>query len=132
MLDKKLLAPVTLLLLGLIGVLHISAVIFFIYWEYWWFDIPMHFLGGMFAAFISAWVITMRRPQLPAESTTFIAGLFFSALLIGILWEIYEYIAGVTYVAMGSYFIDTTKDIVVDMAGAYTAYRMILRWFLKR
>ena len=81
----------------------------------WWFDIPLHILGGVWAGL---WVAT--------------AGEFFSirlsiwhivlsVLLIGIGWEVFEYVFDMKGSAFMSYPVDTAKDLIADCIGGVIA-----------
>ncbi len=107
----------------LIAFLHISAVNFFLYWSYWWFDIPMHLLGGFFLGLLSLWFLVFYSQKGFAFSqlqTLFVAVL--GALFVGLVWELFEYSAGITFNSIGSYPLDTIKDLIMDVTGGYVAY----------
>ena len=85
----------------------------------WWWDIPMHILGGVWAGLIAAWFLVYegQRPT-ASECVGF-------ALLSGIVIEILEYYAGLGGNPYMSYPVDTAKDIVMDCLGGYIAWRML-------
>ena len=109
-----------LLLAALMLGLHVFALETYFYWQYLWFDIPMHILGGAaLAAFIIA-LIGRRRPLL----------LFLGMLAVVVGWEVFEYIAKIPADAEG-YLHDTAFDIVNGLVGASILYA-IARVQLKR
>ena len=85
----------------------------------WWWDIPAHFIGGVWAGFLGAWFIIHWKRRL----SIFECAMF--ALFVGILWEIFEYVNGVGGSAgpfMG-YWLDTIKDLIMDtLGGALAGY----------
>jgi len=89
-----------------------------LYWRLWWFDIPMHILGGVWAGLCAAW-LTARRE----EGFSLLWCLVFT-LAIGIGWELFEYSEGIAFPRYFSYPADTIKDLVMDLVGG------ALGWFL--
>lgn len=96
------------------------AVAYLLYWHLWWLDIPMHFAGGMWAGLCGAWILVRR-----GQPFSLLWCLIF-ALLVGVGWEIFEYIEGITYPRHFGYSFDTAKDLVMDLLGA------ALGWFLAK
>jgi len=108
----------------LLAALQILAVMFSLYMFYWWFDIPMHFLGGFFVGILSLWSFFFAinyhgSPVTPLK--VLVVGVL-GALLVGLVWELFEYESGLTWNAIGSYQLDTIKDLTMDVLGGYTAY----------
>ncbi|MEM3394282.1 MAG: hypothetical protein QXY79_04475, partial [Candidatus Methanomethylicia archaeon] len=50
---EKYLIIILLIILGL----HIPAVLYDYYYNIWWFDIPMHILGGLWVGFLFFYII---------------------------------------------------------------------------
>src|SRR3989344_5622067 len=44
-------------LLLIVAMLHSAAIYFSLYWIYRWFDMPMHFLGGLLVGLSSLWLL---------------------------------------------------------------------------
>ena len=40
-----------------IALLHICGVFFYLYWHFWWYDIVLHFLGGLWVALMALYFI---------------------------------------------------------------------------
>jgi hypothetical protein len=102
-----------------LAVVHISATKFFLYWKYLWFDIPMHFLGGVCVAlglsalpFFRIHVFERFRTPLIYASVT---------LLVGILWEIFEVTSGIMVIDE-TFVPDTVLDLVMDVLGGLVGY----------
>ncbi len=81
-----------------------------IFWRYVWFDVPMHFFGGVALAVFAVGVLKKRRP------------VWFVVLLaaVFIAWEIFEYVFGVPKEA--NYRFDTALDFLMDTLGAVLVY----------
>ena len=83
-------------LLGLIVIilgLHAFALAFFLYWKYWWFDILLHFLGGIFVGLFALYLYYYSRyiqPQHFHKRYAFFLS-FATVALIGIMWEFFEF-----------------------------------------
>ncbi|MBX9765133.1 hypothetical protein K2X83_00650 [Patescibacteria group bacterium] len=109
-------------LVALLGVLQQLAFAHFLYWKYAWYDIMMHFLGGVVVGAVYLWIV---RYELPAslkkyESFTFV---FLFSLVVGILWEIFEYFVGIDSEFSRSVRIfDTALDLLMDVSGATLSY----------
>src|SRR3989338_4252630 len=103
---------------SLLAILYAAAIAYglFFYWR--WFDIPMHFLGGFFAAGVVSWFFFNKFQN---RREIFLAT-FFGALIIAAVWELFEYFTGLTFVVYGSYVFDTVKDYAMDALGALLAY----------
>ena len=104
--------------------LHVAATMFFLYSFYWWFDIPLHFLGGFCAGLISLYFYShLRRGNASGGA---IAGVLLAAILgtvaVGLGWEVFEYSAGITFNTVGNHALDTFKDLIMDILGGYVAY----------
>ncbi len=88
-----------------------------------WFDMPMHYLGGIWAGMLSLFfIITYVLPRYPTCSNTQRVLLVIGCVLaIGIGWEVFEFILGkVTYIDFGDV-ADTISDLALDTIGGITA-----------
>jgi VanZ family protein len=99
-----------LLLTGALLGLHWWAMEDFLYWQLQWFDVPMHFLGGLSLGVLAVGFLHTYKPRL------FIAGL----LAAFIAWELFELAFGLP--REDAYILDTCVDIVMDTLGAVLAY----------
>lgn len=75
----------------------------------------MHFLGGMFVALFFFAVFSLLKTNM-RYTEKLVLGLTFT-LLVGLVWEYYELIIGVTNLADIEYWPNTGMDIVMDVAG---------------
>src|SRR3989338_10005060 len=108
----------------LMAFLHGAATIFFLYSFYWWFDIPLHFLGGFCAGLISLYFYShLRRGNVREGATSgILLAAIFGTIIVGLGWEVFEYSAGITFNTVGNHARDTFKDLIVDILGGYGAY----------
>ncbi|OGG57710.1 hypothetical protein A2853_00550 [Candidatus Kaiserbacteria bacterium RIFCSPHIGHO2_01_FULL_55_17] len=97
------------------------AIGYSLYWRFWWFDIPMHILGGVWAGFCAAWLLARRD-----EIFSLVLCIVF-ALAVGIGWEIFEYSEGIAMPQYLSYPLDTVKDIFMGLLGASLAFLIARR-----
>ena len=90
---------------------------FDLYSIFWWYDMPMHFLGGLFTSLLLIYILLQYGKKVVLDfGATFIVIITLS-LIVGLLWEGYElYFA----MLMGNKHIllDSISDICFDMAGA--------------
>lgn len=120
MLNRKLFKQ-TFLFLLIVCILDVVAETLYLFDFIWWFDILLHFLAGWVVAM--AWILAQDfvRGESQTEKNKVILMAILSALIIGILWEIYELyfdITSVDGISHGmSYVVDTIKDLVMDMSG---------------
>ena len=83
--DRKIIFKYLSFLIFCILVLNLVAIKFYWYFTIRWFDMPMHFLGGLWLSSAIIWFF--RKLDLSLKSIFYtLAGV----LLIGILWEVYE------------------------------------------
>lgn len=104
--------------LALVGAVHVVAIQYYLYWHYIWLDIPVHFLGGVWAALVALWFIAAF--GLPQRVLLVMA----AVLAISIGWEVFEVMAGVPMEA--NFALDTSIDLTMDTLGA------VLGFFLGR
>ncbi|MCE9549277.1 hypothetical protein K8Q98_02660 [Candidatus Nomurabacteria bacterium] len=107
---KKLLKNIFFLML-LMFLANSLIIKFHLYYSVWWVDMVMHFGGGFWVGLFFFYVFYTRE-----WFSSKLLSVFISILLIGLLWELFEY-----YLNIISYepFVlsDTLSDIFFDMAG---------------
>lgn len=110
----------------LIGALHLGALKYSWYWLYWWFDIPVHFLGGIVVALISLYVYlkySSAQGSLTKKQLFWVT--FLGVLVIGLLWEAFELVVGGRAFADSDYMLDTISDIFTNISGSALVYVII-------
>jgi hypothetical protein len=118
--NKKTFFVFEFLLIFFILVLHLTAVRFYFYWTYWWFDIMMHFLSGFWFTSLFLWFSNLRNKGSKRTYGSFLIVAILASLSIGILWEIFEYTTKLTFTS-GNYVSDTISDVIMDMVGGVIA-----------
>lgn len=102
------------------------AGMYFGFYDYWWFDVILHFLGGFFIAMLMAHYLADIKTRSKLKNYLIIVG---AVSLIGVTWEFAEYIANQTLTeplynnfGVRTYFIgdldDTLNDLLMDILGA--------------
>lgn len=109
------------ILLFTIFVLHIAALYFFWYWSIWWYDLLIHFLGGIF---IGGLALTLFKRS-TAENGDFLSILFVTVSVVaffGIVWELFE-LSVDSIIAFNDQNdrLDTITDLAVDITGGLIA-----------
>ena len=109
--------PLFIIILSfIVAVAHVVALNFYFYWTFWWFDLSVHFLGGLWVALTSLWIYLFiySEKELDRRKTFFIV--FTAIVVVGGLWEAFEYFAGIS--PGDNFIMDTTTDILMDLLGA--------------
>jgi len=123
---KKLFKEIALLSI-IIAVAHYYATINSLYWLIDWFDIPMHFLGGLLMGFIALFIFfTSEKIHFPSDNRVVIFCITLGfVLIVGLVWELWEIFAGLTNIIndLG----DTIFDLIMDTAGAIVAYLLTIK-----
>ena len=108
--------------LSTLAIAHITAIQFFLYWKYFWLDIPMHILGGVCVA-LGISVLPLFRIQLPKRyETVFIYCVV--TLAVGIAWELFEILIGIPVTEEG-FFVDVSIDLGMDVLGGLIGYGIV-------
>ena len=122
--NQSLLLPVAVVGL-LIAILYPLAFAYLLFWNFWWYDLLLHFLGGAFVVFFARWSL-FAAPQ-SVKILARLQPLFFflaMTLIVGVLWEFFEYAADLTYAVRG-YWFDTYTDLLMDTFGGLSAYLLL-------
>lgn len=109
----------TLVVATSIAVLHQLALEHFLYWKLWWFDVLLHFLGGVLIGGI-AFVFS------DVYKTPRLLTLILILLIVGIGWEVFEWIFKLYDGAWDP--VDTAIDLAMDTLGAFLVYSGIKVW----
>lgn len=117
-------------LLLIILLVHILALINYWYWTYQWLDIPMHFLGGFWAAMaiiflISNFQFPIQKEFLNQNFLRFTIVILSFVIFIGVFLEFVEFLYDIFISSRGySGFLqlgaaDTIADLFFDLLGAF-------------
>lgn len=104
-----------LVVIAVIATLHIVGIRFYLYWQLSWYDRIVHVLAGFWVALTVLSSIGLKAQALK-RGHIFSIGLI-AAIIIGIVWEIFEVKVGVTAVTDKGYWADTAGDIISDIVG---------------
>jgi hypothetical protein len=96
---------------------------FYWYSSIWYFDMPMHFLGGVWLGLASIYLFSLKDDSLRS-----IFKIFFIVLLVGIGWEVFEIFVNKFTIQDPFNFLDTVSDIFFDLSGGCFA----ILYFIKR
>ena len=113
----------------LIVILHFLGSYFNLYWVYKWFDIPMHFLGGLWVVLTTLWIFCYFghiNSIINYKTRAFLVALS-AILIIGIGWEIFELLVRITFINENGYWMDTSGDLLNDFLGGMVAYLYFIR-----
>ena len=119
--SKKLLIRLVFLIL-LIFLLNFLAMKFYWYLSIWYFDMPMHFLGGVWLGLASIYLFSLKDGSLKS-----IFKIFFIILLVGIGWEAFEILVNKLTIQDPFNTLDTISDICFDLAGGLFTILYFLR-----
>jgi hypothetical protein len=117
--------PVFILLFALFAVFHYVALVFSLYWYYWWFDIVMHFWGGMLLGLLFHIVTKAYGSHLQSRVSVLVGWLL--AVTVG--WEIFEFVIKAD--RGSNYLVDTSIDIAMGLCGGLLVY-LIARAYTMR
>ncbi len=117
---KKLAVSIVVLALinAVAGFLHLYDLV-------WWFDMPMHFLGGVSVFYLSTVVWLPARKWV--SNGRFIYEGIITALFLGVLWEALELYLHIHYGSPAFVLTDSLSDLCFDLAGACIAAMSTLR-----
>lgn len=108
-----------LVLSAVIAITHVAAIEFSIYWTLVWFDLVVHFLGGILIGLIGIWLLRFWHVRLSPRQV--FVGVLGTVLVVGGLWEVFEWLAGNLMHAKNPV-LDTTLDLLMDVLGGAAAY----------
>jgi hypothetical protein len=109
------------------GFLYWLGLAKFLFWYHPWFDVPVHLAGGLT---IGLWAVTLAWPRGYSRYQTFFLVILF-ALTVGLVWEIFEYVNGITAGEAG-YWLDTFKDLGDDVGGALVGWVIFCLLYITR
>lgn len=114
----------------LTAILHYVALVNFLYWNVDWFDIMMHFLGGVTMAYLALFVFFTSNylPHFAKHRDNlwlvFFVVMAFTAV-IGLGWELWEIFYGMTDIFSDKF--DTILDLIMDILGAGAVFLLEFR-----
>ncbi|MEX0919222.1 MAG: hypothetical protein WDZ64_00545 [Parcubacteria group bacterium] len=128
--QKKDLILISVLALAIFGWgLHFLAGFFYLYWSVWWFDVLMHFMVsftgglGIYWGFFYSGLFFRQEFENRAMAILLV---FVCVMIVGVGWEIFEYVYGLTDAPEG-HKLDTIFDLIFDSLGALLAGFLVTR-----
>jgi len=107
-----------------IFLLNYLAMKFYWYSSIWYFDMPMHFLGGFWLGLAILWFFKIKE-----ISSVLILKIILGVLFIGILWEFFEVIVN-NYTTQNLFnLLDTLSDLSFDVSGGMFAMLYFFKKF---
>jgi hypothetical protein len=114
--DRKKLFHTLALLIIFIFLVNLLANKFYWYSSIWYFDIIMHFLGGIWVGILALYFLAPTRATFRLILKTL--GV---VLLVGLGWEVFEALVDNAVSKNGFNILDTSSDIFFDVAGGIVA-----------
>jgi len=105
--------------LFVLAVLYFFDVQFYLDWIYWWYDMVLHFLGGVTVGLFALWGFEHFSDFNPQSKVRVLIWGVVLVLIVGVLWEWFELYVGFTMLDDGmEYVVDTISDLILDTLGA--------------
>ena len=115
--QKKSFSIILLVLIYIIFALDLAAGPYFLYWKLWWFDMVLHFLGGLWITLGGYYIFSLSgyfKKISPDKKWVFVLPLL-ALVFAGSAWEIFEYLLGI--IPIKGYVFDTCLDLAMDILG---------------
>jgi len=113
----------TVITIWILLALHLTAMKFYLYWVFDWFDILMHGLGGVVVGFFIT-ALTIRFKAMIKEHLGLLVFIVLAGtIFVGLLWESFELVIDLymkTNIHQPSVS-DTILDLIMDGVGALVA-----------
>ena len=106
-----------LLLFGIAFVNYLAGVNYW-YWTMRWFDMPMHFVGGVWVAGAVLWFQFFRKEGVPPSVAKLFLWAIVGVFVVGLGWEVYEGVVAFLTKGHLNAWADTASDLVFDVLGA--------------
>lgn len=110
-----------LILATCFAVTHSVAMAGSFYWYYWWFDIFMHFWGGLLIGLGVHAMTTLK--LVPLRPTLSLVALAIAGAVVS--WEVFEYYFKLH--GTDSYVSDTALDVALGVVGGLLAHSLLVR-----
>lgn len=118
--------PISLtFLLIMIAIVNGLAETYHWYWVYRWFDMPMHFAGGMWLGGMAIWYFYFRKEVVPRSFLALFATSILIAFGVGFLWEVFEAVVSISTVGHMNDILDTLGDLLFDILGGTTVAGLV-------
>jgi len=115
----------SIIIIGIVvAAVHVTALIFSLYWVYWWLDIVMHFLGGLLVAMFGIWFYEkfQKETLFNGEDYKVLLNVIIFVTIVGLFWETFELFFDATSTTKVAYVRDTIFDFVMNTVGTITGF----------
>lgn len=119
--NKRLLKYIVVLML-LMFLADKGASKFYWYNSIWYFDMIMHFFGGLWVGLFFIYVFS-----LSGSVSNLIFKIILSVLLVGISWEVFEFVVNNVIGRIPFNTLDTISDVLFDLTGGFFSIFYLLR-----
>ena len=125
---------VLFVLIWALALIHMTAEYYHLYWTFRWFDIPTHFLGGVWVGIFAVWYFSgyVNKTHVSNNRTVYVALL--GGLFVGVVWELYEY--GIwMWTGEGlplNYAGDTALDLIMDFIGSFAGFLLLKQFIFEK
>lgn len=124
--NRKGLLKHLIILMFFIFLADILAKHFYWYFSIWYFDMIMHFLGGVWAGLFFIWFFYGSGLDSKSLASKVIK-IFLFVLVVGVIWELFEIFAN-NHIAQEPFnALDSASDVFFDLAGGGMAAMYFLR-----
>ncbi len=100
----------------IVGLFHIEALRYHLYWHSLFTHIAIHFLAGLTIGLTALYVFSHLSTATARDTVAFIVVLAFA-----LAWEVFEYQNGLIYASGGVYVLDTIRGVAVGLVGGAAA-----------
>jgi hypothetical protein len=108
-------------LLVIVGVMDLVALKLDFFWTLHYYDSVVHFLAGICVGLGTVWFAMSTTKTEMTRRRVFTVTLV-GAVIVGIVWEIFEVTNGITFLADGIHYLtDTGSDLLMDVCGGLVA-----------
>lgn len=97
-----------------------------------WFDNLMHFMGGVFLAYLLSVLALRYLPRLAGRMVLFFAIIVLGVFVIGAVWEIYEFVVDAIFGVFRGDYLDIATDLLFDTLGGTIALYIIWETEIKK
>ncbi len=111
------------LTLVIVALLHWIASDYGYYWTVDWYDIMMHFLGGLWTALFVIW-ISDSFPSFGLGRFISLRNILLWTIAVGVAWEVFELVMGFSDLLMSDYWSDSILDLIMDTIGGFAAFKV--------
>jgi hypothetical protein len=122
MIPRKQILSILATLIIFVSIVNFLATKAMWYYIFWWFDMPMHFLGGLVVALLISYIFYKTILQYPLIPVAYI---LLGVFVVGFGWEVFEYIFNNLIAGQAWILLDTLSDLCFDLAGGMIGLLMI-------